>query len=359
MPSELGRSQPQNTFGSAMPPQASRVEGEAAAAGKIKAYLKELPPSVLGVESMEPLEIREMITGSYNLNYHVKIDGKDFIFRINVDQQSGLADQIEYEFNAMKLLEGQRVAPRVFHLDNSRKRFAFGILIEEYIAGPYLSLTAEEMPDVAELLVRLHSLSPGDTRLITWHDPLLNNYEQVQSDVAGYESRKAADQLIVLAARKLLAEEESKVRRYRHLFRTDSLNHTDLAIDNFIRTPDGLRLIDWEKPRLDDHTYDLCCFLAAPTQYWCSPQLLSREGRDRLLSSYADISGRPEELLVEMVRIREPLVSLHWVMWAGTKLCDLKERRTASELVECHEEKAERLERAATVGNVERLFDLL
>ena len=326
---------------------------------KIESYLRDLPPHVLGIQAIQSLQILDVMPGSYNFNYRVKVNDKDLIFRLNIDQQSGLADQIEYEFNALKFLEGHRIAPSVYHLDNSRTRFAFGILIEEYIVGPYLRLRTEEMSDVAELLVRLHSLPCRNSQMIAWPDPLVDNFRQVQSDLMGYEARTASDARIVRLSRKFLAEAEAQVRSSAHLFQMDSLNHTDLAIDNFIRTSDGLRLIDWEKPRLDDHTYDLCCFLAAPTQFWCSPRLLPPEGRDRLLKAYASCSGRPEELLVEKVRIREPLVSLHWVMWAGTKLCDLRERRTTSELVECHEEKVERWERAASVENVERLMDTL
>lgn len=326
---------------------------------KIESYLRDLDPQVLGLQKIQSLRFLETITGSYNLNYHIRINDRDFIFRLNVDQQSGLADQIEYEFHAMKLLEGRGIAPRVFYLDNSRERFAFGLVIEEYIVGPYLSLEAEEMPDVAELLVKLHSLPSPNMQMIAWPDPLVDNYLQVQSDLQAYEARSASDPRIVRLANKFLTEVEAQVRQRRSMFHMDSLNHTDLAIDNFIRTTDGLRLIDWEKPRLDDHTYDLCCFLAAPTQLWCSPRLLSPEGRDLLLRTYAVRSGRPEELLVEKVRIREPLVSLHWVMWAGTKLCDLREHRTTNELVEWHEEKVERWERSASVENVERLFDLM
>jgi thiamine kinase-like enzyme len=339
-------------------PAGKRDEGEVYGV-KIEAYLKGLPPEVLGIGPVQSLQIMEGYTGSYNLNYHVRVDGKDFIFRINVDQQSGLADQIEYEFRVLKLLEGRRISPRVYHLDNSRKSFEFGILIEEYISGPYLNLEPEEMPDVADLLVRLHSHPIANVQMIAWSDPLVNNYAQVQSDVMSYEARKASDPRIVRLSRRLLTEVESKVHQSRHLYQTDSLNHTDLAIDNFIRTSDGLRLIDWEKPRLDDHTYDLCCFLAAPTQLWCSPKLLSAEGRMRLLSAYAVRSGESEEMLVQKVRIREPLVSLHWIMWSGTKLCDLREGRTSGELVECHEAKVERWERSASVENVERLFDML
>jgi len=56
---------------------------------KIARYLKGLPSEVLGVQSSPVVEVLELFHGAYNLNYHVKVDGRDFLFRINIEQQSG------------------------------------------------------------------------------------------------------------------------------------------------------------------------------------------------------------------------------------------------------------------------------
>ena len=65
---------------------------------KIKEYLKDLQPSLLGVPDTDSVEILDMLPGSYNLNYRIKVHQKEFIFRINIEPQSGLPNQIEYEF---------------------------------------------------------------------------------------------------------------------------------------------------------------------------------------------------------------------------------------------------------------------
>ena len=142
------------------------------------------------------------------------------------------------------------------------------------------------------------------------------------------------------------------------LFKADSLNHTDVAFDNFILTPEGLRLIDWEKPRVDDHSYDLCCFLSEPAQLWCSPVVLHSEEKKSFLQNYARLSGHDLDLILEKVRIREPLVSLHWILWGAAKLCDLNERRTAPELIQAHAAKIIRYERIADPANIEKLLDI-
>ena len=89
---------------------------------------------------MESLEIHTMTPGSYNLNFHISVDIKEFIFRVNIDQQSGLSRQVAYEYNALKFLEGRGLAPDVYHLDDTRQHFEFDILIEQYLEGPHLLL---------------------------------------------------------------------------------------------------------------------------------------------------------------------------------------------------------------------------
>jgi len=176
------------------------------------------------------------------------------------------------------------------------------------------------------------------------HDPLVPN-------------KKSTNNKTINLARKLLAKAAPLVATRKNLFKADSLNHTDVAFDNFIVTPEGLRLIDWEKPRVDDRSYDLCCFLSEPAQLWCSPIVVDAEERERFLLNYARLSGHRLELILEKVKIREPLVSLHWILWGATKLCDLNEHRTAPELIQAHAAKAPRYERIAEPANIEKLLD--
>ena len=61
------------------------------------------------------------------------------------------------------------------------------------------------------------------------------------------------------------------------------MNHTDVGCDNFIGTAQGLRMIDWEKPRVDDCSYDLSCFLSEPAQLWSSPHVLTVEDREAFI----------------------------------------------------------------------------
>jgi thiamine kinase-like enzyme len=324
---------------------------------KIIRYLEGLTPDSLGLREIDSIEILKMIPGSYNLNFHVRAGQKDFIFRVNIDQQSGLSNQVEHEFNVLKFLEGHRIAPQAFLYDDSRKCFDFDILIEEYLEGPPLSLQKEALPEVAELLTRLHGLDPGGMPFVIWQDPLAGIYELTHDDLAGYETALNPDTKTISLAKKVLAKSETLLNKQRHLFQANSLTHTDLCCENFVKTASGLRLIDWEKPRVDDGTYDICCFLSEPVELYNSREVLNSEERQYFIDVYAGLSGKNPDHLMEKVNIREPLISLHWILWAATMLSNLREQRTSPDLVEAHEDKITRYERVANPENIERLIE--
>ena len=328
---------------------------------QVKAYIQDLPPGLFGLEQTEQVEVVNMFAGAYNLNYHVRVGDKDLIFRINIEQQSGLSDQIEYEYMALKYLDGRGIAPKTYYLDNSKNRINFGILIQEHLEGPPLSFAVKEIPEIAALLANLHGLNPpSDLPWLSWDDPLTCNYQQVKGDLESYEAKKTPDPQLVSFSRKMLKKCESIPNKYGHLFSADRLNHTDVVRDNFVTTDHGIRLIDWEKPRLDDCSYDICCFLCEPAQLWCthiSDKVYSPAERQMFLQAYVKSSGIDMDELYEKVNIRMPLVALHWVLWGAGKLCDLRDGLTLPELVSIHESKRHRYERLSDPTNVEKLLE--
>lgn len=326
---------------------------------QIVKYLKTVSSEVLEIEDLATVEILDMTPGAYNLNYHVAVNGNRFIFRVNIQAQSGLTNQIDYEAAVMQYLHPYRITPKVFHLDNTKSFFDFDILIEEYLEGPYISLTDDEMPAVASLLARLHSLDPTPVPLITWSRPLEDTQELVMRDLREYMAKKNTDDQVIELTYQFLEKARSVIQENSSLFAPDGINHTDVAVDNFIKTEQGLKLIDWEKPRFDDCSYDICCFLSEPAQLWCVPQVLSATGREIFLQEYIRLSGRDADLFREKVRIREPIVSLHWIFWGLNRLCDLKNQTTVSELQKVHEERISRWQRIADTRHIEKLISMV
>ena len=70
----------------------------------ITRYLEDLPPDLLRLRDTGSIDVLQMTPGSFNLNFHVRVGQKEFIFRVNIDQQSGLSNQIEYGFSVLKFL---------------------------------------------------------------------------------------------------------------------------------------------------------------------------------------------------------------------------------------------------------------
>ncbi len=221
---------------------------EAGLRKSIEKYMRNMPPEILGIRNTDYLNILKMTPGSYNLNFHINADQKDFIFRVNIEQQSGLSKQANYEYNALKFLEDHKLAPHVYHIDDTRQHFDFDILIEQYLEGPPLTLGKSQLPKVAAVLAKLHSLRLHGMKFITWQDPLEDTYNFVKKDIAHYETRKTAEKEIITLTEQILKKIRSRVLKTNLPFQADSLNHTDVVCDNFIQTPQGLRLIDWENP---------------------------------------------------------------------------------------------------------------
>ncbi len=320
-------------------------------------YLKNLPPHVLEVGKSPSVEVLELYHGAYNLNYHVKVDGGDYLFRVNIEQQSGMADQIEYEGRAIRFLDKHGIAPKCYYLDSTRKHIEHAIMIEEYLRGPYVSLVPEEMPAIAELLARLHMVRPVNVPLIIWANPLMDNYDMVYADLREYEGKRTRDAKIVTLTKQFMRQIRPKVSQYCGLYAPDGINHTDPALDNFIRTSEGLKLIDWEKPRWDDCTYDVACFLSEPCQLWCTTELLCPQGHEVLLDTYIRLSNRDPELFRRKVKIRTPLVSMHWILWGANRLCDARDNLMAVELQNLQGAKIPRWERIADPKNIEKLME--
>ncbi|UCD77724.1 MAG: aminoglycoside phosphotransferase family protein [Desulfobacterales bacterium] len=308
---------------------------------------------------MDSIEILAMTPGSYNLNYHVRVDRKEFIFRINIDPQSGLSNQIEYEFRVLKFLEGHGIAPKAYYFDDSRKRFDFDILIEEYLRGPPLPLEKKYLPAVAQILMRLHSLEPRGVPLVIRRNPLAGIFEQTRNELTAYAAKMSPDKKTIGLGQKVLAKSETLIGKHQQLFQADSLIHTDLCCENFVLTAGGLRLIDWEKPRVDDGIYDVACFLAGPAELYNSDTVLNSEERTYFIEIYARLGGKNPDYLMEKLKIIEPLISMHWILWAATMLCNLRDRHTSPELVEVHKVKIARYERVANPENIEKLLDIL
>jgi thiamine kinase-like enzyme len=324
---------------------------------EIEFYLRQIEPRLLGLAHVDSIEILNLIYGSRNLNFHIRVNQKDLNFRVNIEQRRWPIDQSEYEYNVLKFLAPYKIAPQPYHFDKTKQYFNFGIIIQAYLKGSYLKLDSGRIWQTAELLAKLHSIPIKKTKFLVWKNPLKETWEMAERDLVSYASKANSDEGLVRMARDVLNKTAVTAETHSSLFQSDCLNHKDVVCDNIIQTTDGLKLIDWEKPGVDDCTYDICCILSHPAQLWCSQKTLPPKDLERFIDTYTQLTGKNKDLLMEKVKIRQSLVSLHWILWAAIKLCDFRSQHTVSELVEAHQQRVHRFEAVACLENIEKILD--
>jgi thiamine kinase-like enzyme len=321
-------------------------------------YVKNDLPVQLGIRGRGDLTVERIIVADYNVNVIIRSEGHEFVFRVNVEQQSGMLNQIEYEYKVLQFLEKYNIAPRPCLIDNSKTKLPYGFLIEEFIEGSYLDYDeANGIVEAARLLSFLHQIPlPNKNFFVLWQNPLEQSFKDVEDLIETYTGRKSGNDKLLSLSKQIIAKLEIIMDRYSKEFTSSSIIHTDVCNDNFIRSPRGLRLIDWEKPRVDDPSYDLCCFLGAPSQLWSSPRTMRKEEVDLFFREYCRNGGVALDHMKLKTRIRQPFVSLHWVLWAAIRLADLLDGTISEELMQFHSGSVDRYNKVASVEHLERIL---
>jgi thiamine kinase-like enzyme len=315
-------------------------------------------PGQWGIPGKAFLTVERIIIADYNVNVIIRSDGHKFVFRVNVEQQSGMLNQIEYEYDVLRFLEKYNIAPTPCLIDNSKTKLQYGFLIEEFIEGSYLDYDeADGIVEAARLLSFLHQIPlPNKNFFVVWQNPLEQSFKDVEDLVKTYAGRKSRNGKLLSLSKQVIAKLEIIMDRYSKEFTSSSIIHTDVCNDNFIRSPGGLRLIDWEKPRVDDPSYDLCCFLGAPSQLWSSPRTMREEEVDLFFREYCRNGGGALDQMKLKTRIRQPFVSLHWVLWAAIRLADLLDGTISEDLMQFHFGSVDRYKKVASVEHLDMIL---
>lgn len=110
----------------------------------LKEYVKSTAyREALDLPKKQEEEYTMLAQGEYNMNYsfiHPKT-GKKLLLRVNCGSQMHLKNQIEYEFHALKLLEGSERTPKAFYVDGSKKYLDHGVLVMGISAGKSTGLS--------------------------------------------------------------------------------------------------------------------------------------------------------------------------------------------------------------------------
>ena len=265
---------------------------------ELEAYLKR--PEVgaaLGFPEKAAVELSPLGQGEYNVNFrfsHPKT-GKDYVLRVNTGSQMHLADQIGYEYRALRLLEPTGRTPRAVYADGSRSVLPWGVLVMEYLPGRALDYRTD-LPLAAEILADIHALPVGEEcPLLAPERPLAAMLEECRAMAAVYLTDERRDRAVEKRIGALFHALEPLGAGAPFPDAPRAVVNTELNSGNFLINGPGKPnyLVDWEKPLLADPAQDLGHFLAPTTTFWKTDCILTPEEMKDFTRRYLEAAGDP------------------------------------------------------------------
>lgn len=267
-------------------------------------------------------EYRFLAQGEYNRNYYFihPVTGKKLVFRVNFGSQMHLEHQIEYEYEALRILENSGRTPRPLYVDDSRAVLPNGILVMEYLPGHALDYD-RELFRAADCLADIHSVPvPEGHRLIQPKNPVRAILEECEEMFQIYADSPLTDPDKKNTIRRLLDLVWHEADRLSPSSYLCCIN-TELNSTNFlINTGKEMDyLIDWEKPLLGEPAQDLGHFLAPTTTFWKTDIILNEERMHAFVRRYVKaVNGRFDtEDLWERVMVYMTVTCLRGITWCA------------------------------------------
>jgi len=254
--------------------------------------------------------------GEYNLNYTFNhpVTGQKLVLRINRGSQMHLADQIGYEFSALRNLAPSGRTPRALMCDSE-----MNCLVMEYLPGRALQYETD-LAIGAEILADIHAVEiPADCRLLEPENPLDAIINECRHMVQHYYDWDQADPQVVRLLETLEREISAKDLSAPAGIRKCIVN-TEVNSGNFLINPNGRSyLVDWEKPLISEPAQDLGHFLVPTTTFWKTDVILKPEDIRYFVDCYKRaVAGRFEtDSLKERLPLYFTVTCLRGVTWCA------------------------------------------
>lgn len=277
----------------------------------------------LDIPAGAALAPRLLAQGEYNINYAFAhpVTGQKLVLRVNAGSQMHLADQIGYEYNALRLLERSGRTPRALYVDGSREDLPYGVMVMEFLPGRALDYR-RDMDAAAACLADIHSVpvEGPSSGLLAPQDPLDAILDECEQMVQTYYRSPLADAAVRGRIERLLAAGHAKAAAARAMGGHRCCINTELNSGNFLINGPGQPsyLVDWEKPLYGDPAQDLGHFLAPTTTFWKTDVILSPEEMDAFTARYRQAAGRFDtDSLAEKLALFIPITCLRGVTWCA------------------------------------------
>jgi len=294
-----------------------------------RAYLAQVDlAGVPGWRAGAPFAIRPLAQGEYNLNYRIRQDGREWVFRVNVDTQIDRDDQIRYEYRALKLLEPTGLTPRPFYVDDEPGLAVagdhLGVMVMEYLPGRPLDYR-RDLTAAARLFARIHSqpVAEAENHLIREERPLSMTYAECSRLLPVYLESELADPALRDYLRQVVAWAD-EARHRESSFLEDPwpcIINTEVNSGNFIvhRAQGTIHLVDWEKPLWGDPSQDISHFRVPTTTLWKTDYRMGGPDRRAFMEAYRAALPDPHlrDTIEERARLRDPFNCLRGISWSA------------------------------------------
>jgi len=260
-------------------------------------------------------EVSFLAAGEYNQNFLVHCGDKRLVFRINRGSQLGLDDQIGYEFKVLQCVSPSGVTPRPLRVHSDIRPFGGGVMLMQHLPGEAL-VYERDLERAAGIFARIHALPPCP-ELLVQEDPIAAIASESLTLINRYQGHALTRQ------RARLLDYHQRIVRLREdnrtLFGADRLCvvNTEVNSANFLISPEGAFLVDWEKAVVSSRHQDLGHFLAPTTTLWKSETLFTPEQKTEFLQAYHRQLPEPPEFeeLLHLSRIMEQVIILRGLSW--------------------------------------------
>lgn len=275
----------------------------------------------IGLSGTETLCVSPLAQGECNVNFLLTVPetGRKLVFRVNLVSQMHLPDQIDYEYRALKAVEGSGRTPRALFAD-AGAGIGNGIMVYEYLPGRPLRYETD-LFRAAELLAEIHSI-PADNeklRLLAPEEPLSAILSECEEMVRTYMEAPCAEAETKRQIRRLLDRGHRLLADAAPYTGRRCVINTELNSGNFLMNDGGRDyLIDWEKPLYGEAAQDLGHFLAPTTTFWKTDVILSREEILAFTEMYARAAGTVSfETLSDRLSLYLPITCLRGITWCA------------------------------------------
>lgn len=265
--------------------------------------------------------------GEYNRNYFFihPITKEKLVLRINFGSQMHLPNQIEYEFNSLKLLENSSRTPVPIYVDGSKKHIQYGILVMKYIDGHHLNYL-NELNLASSCLADIHSIKVHqNNHLVKPKNSFYAIIDECEEMFKVYYNSEFADKHIKNEINFLLSFSK---KRFENVKSVDpySIINTELNSTNFLVNNDKAYLVDWEKPIFGDPAQDLGHFLAPTTTFWKTDVILNPNQIEDFINLYIrELDNRIDSVgLKERVYDFIPANCLRGITWSAMAWIEYK-----------------------------------